>query len=135
MGLSLGTGIIGGHFWGPLFVGCAASHLFTDVIGVLSEVFGFGGRLAAYPCVVILCTMGSAHVVTFRAHMAIMLILTLTISAFDPDGETGSGFNTVAGDYSAVFPLLVVSVFVSLMVSRDTIFYKMQRERGDPRGA
>lgn len=59
-----------------------------------------------------------------------MLILTLTISAFDPDGET-SGIGSVAGDYSAVFPLLVVSVFVALMVSRDVVFYKKQRERGD----
>jgi hypothetical protein len=24
IGLSLGTGICGGHFWGPLYVGCAA---------------------------------------------------------------------------------------------------------------
>jgi hypothetical protein len=57
-----------------------------------------------------------------------MLILTLTISAFNPeDGETGS----VAGDYSAVFPLLVVSVFVALMLTRSTVFYPTQRSRGD----
>jgi len=61
--------------------------------------------------------------------MAIMLILTLTISAFDPEDED-SPF-AVAGDYSAVFPLLVVSVFVSLMASRDTVFYPTQRSRGD----
>eukprot|EP00978_Attheya_sp_CCMP212_P042712 scaffold265118_cov59-Attheya_sp.AAC.2 len=71
--------------------------------------------------------MGSTHVVTFRAHMAIMLILTLTISAFSNSDEDGSG----GGDYSAVFPLLVVSCFVSLMLTRDTIFYKEQRCRGD----
>jgi hypothetical protein len=57
-----------------------------------------------------------------------MLILTLTISAFNPeDGRNGS----VAGDYSAVFPLLVVSVFVSLMLTRSTVFYSSQRSRGD----
>lgn len=61
--------------------------------------------------------------------MAIMLILTLTISAFDPEDEN-SPFD-VAGDYSAVFPLLVVSVFASLMTSRDTVFYPTQRSRGD----
>ncbi|CAB9510153.1 chloride channel [Seminavis robusta] len=129
-GLSLGTGIIGGHFWGPLFSGCAASHFLTDVNLWLSDRIGFGATLAAYPCVTILCTMGSTHVVTFRAHTAIMLILTLTISAFDPEdasaGGTGGG-----GDYSAVFPLLVVSVFVSLLVSRRTVFYKAQRSRVD----
>ncbi|EEC46046.1 predicted protein [Phaeodactylum tricornutum CCAP 1055/1] len=131
VGLSLGTGIIGGQFWGPLFVGCSASHLFTDAVNMFADKFGFGQSLAAYPCVVILCTMGSAHVVTFRAHMAIMLILTLTISAFDPDGGSSIGAFKVAGDYSAVFPLLVVSVFVALMVSRGTVFYKTQRSRGD----
>lgn len=61
--------------------------------------------------------------------MAIMLILTLTISAFDPE-DLNSPFE-VAGDYSAVFPLLVVSVFVSLMTSRNTVFYPTQRSRGD----
>jgi len=71
----------------------------------------------------------STVLVTFRAHMAIMLILTLTISAFDPE-DNNTAF-TVAGDYSAVFPLLVVSVFVSLMCSRDTVFYPTQRSRGD----
>jgi H+/Cl- antiporter ClcA len=129
-GLSLGTGIIGGHFWGPLFTGCAASHFLTDLVRWLGVNYGLDTSLAAYPCVVILCTMASTHVVTFRAHMAIMLILTLTISAFDPE-DGSDGFRKVAGDYSAVFPLLVVSVFVSLMASRDTVFYKSQRSRGD----
>ena len=58
-----------------------------------------------------------------------MLILTLTISAFDP--EDGNSPFTVSGDYSAVFPLLVVSVFVSLMASRGLVFYNTQRSRGD----
>lgn len=132
-GLSLGTGIIGGHFWGPLFAGCVASHFLVDITQMLDEKVGIGGALAAYPCVAILCTMGSTHVVTFRAHTAIMLILTLTISAFDPnpEGSTNHDLAGVAGDYSAVFPLLVVSVFVSLMVSRQTVFYKAQRSRVD----
>jgi len=128
-GLSLGTGIIGGHFWGPLFVGCAASHLLTDLANLFQRHIGFGESLATYPCVSILCMMGSTHVVTFRAHMAIMLILTLTISAFDGGDSSGTGYSS--GDYSAVFPLLVVSVFVSLMISRGTVFYAAQRSRGD----
>uniref|UniRef100_A0A6S9AJN7 Chloride channel protein n=1 Tax=Ditylum brightwellii TaxID=49249 RepID=A0A6S9AJN7_9STRA len=128
IGLSLGTGIVGGHFWGPLYVGAAASNCFVDLFELVSNKTGFGGILSAYPCVAILCIMGSTHVVTFRAHMAIMLILTLTISAFVPEG--GEGF--VGGDYSAVFPLLVVSCFVSLMLTRKkAVFYKQQRSRGD----
>jgi len=130
-GLSLGTGIIGGHFWGPLFSGCAASHLLSDITKWLDRNYGIAGALAAYPCVTILCTMGSTHVVTFRAHTAIMLILTLTISAFDPEGDDEGGGVAVAGDYSAVFPLLVISVFVALMISRQTVFYGAQRSRGD----
>jgi hypothetical protein len=63
--------------------------------------------------------------------MAIMLILTLTISAFNPDQEDSNSPFKVAGDYSAVFPLLVVSVFVSLMLSRGVVFYSAQTSRGD----
>eukprot|EP00980_Cylindrotheca_fusiformis_P009914 scaffold2194_cov130-Cylindrotheca_fusiformis.AAC.10 len=50
-GLSLGTGIIGGHFWGPLFVGCAASHFFTDLVAIISKTIGITTNLSAYPCV------------------------------------------------------------------------------------
>ena len=155
VGISLGTGIIAGTFWGPLFVGCAGSHLLTDLAIMMQRQLGFGAGLATYPCgtylcmmneysnacimfshfricglasVSILCIMGACHVVTFRAHMAIMLILTLTISAFDEGNSTGS---YTTGDYSAVMPLLVVSVFVSLMLSRGTVFYSAQRSRGD----
>ena len=99
-GLSLGTGIVGGHFWGPLFTGCTASHFLTEFVRMLERHTGFGGTLAAYPCVTMLCTMGSAHVVTFRAHTAIMLILTLTISAFDGADPASAGAGG-AGDYSA----------------------------------
>lgn len=129
IGLSLGTGIVGGQFWGPLYVGAAASHFFTDAMVLMTRHFGFGQELSQYPCVAILCIMGSAHVVTFRAHMAIMLILTLTISAFSPEQDSSGGYS--GGDYSAVFPLLVVSCFVSLMITRSTVFYKEQRCRGD----
>lgn len=67
-----------------------------------------------------------------RAHTAIILILTLTIDAFDPEGTTGtSAGRKVAGDYSAVFPLLTVSVYVALQVSRTFVFYGKQRSRGD----
>lgn len=128
VGLSLGTGIVGGHFWGPLFVGCSACYFLIDVCRIFSGQFGIGERLTAYPTVAMLCIMGASHVVAFRAHTAIMLILTLTISAFTPEGLV-AGYT--AGDYSAVFPLLVVSCFISLMVTRDTIFYKAQRCRGD----
>jgi hypothetical protein len=55
----------------------------------------------------------------------------LTISAFDPESRIGTSATTTAGDYSAVFPLLVVAVFVSLMASRDTVVYSTQRSRGD----
>ena len=127
-GLCIGTGIVGGHFWGPLFVGVIGSHLFTDVVKAITTYIGFGQTLIAYPCVTILCFMGSTHVVTFRAHLAIMLILTLTISAFNP---LNSVSGNTSGDYSAVFPLLVVSVFVSLMMTRGVVFYKEQKSRGD----
>ena len=131
IGLSLGTGIIGGHFWGPLFVGCAASHFLTDTVNLFADWTGYGWSLSAYPCVAILCTMGSAHVVSFRAIAAISLVLTLTITAFNPEDEDVNSPFKAAGDYSAVFPLLVVSVFTALMVSRDTVFYATQRSRGD----
>lgn len=62
--------------------------------------------------------------------MAIILILTLTIDAFDLKDGSGSAFRA-AGDYSAVFPLLTVSVFVALQISRQTVFYEKQRSRGD----
>ena len=74
------------------------------------------------------CVLFSRCIVSFRAHTAIMLILTLTISSFTAEDDSIS----IAGDYSAVFPLLVISCFVSLMVSRQSIvFYKEQRSRGD----
>jgi len=133
IGLSIGTGIIGGHFWGPLYTAAAGSRFFLDLMVMMTNRFGFGATLSTYPCVAILCIMGSAHVVTFRAHMAIMLILTLTISAFTPEDDSGASTKDeyVGGDYSAVFPLLVVSCFVSLMTTRSHQFYKKQQCRGD----
>jgi len=74
--------------------------------------------------------MGATHVVTFRAHMAIILILTLTIDAFVPEDHALRNIK-VAGDYSAVFPLLTVAVFVALQISRQMTFYEKQRSRGD----
>jgi hypothetical protein len=76
--------------------------------------------------------MGAANLrfCAVRAHMAIILILTLTIDAFDPEEIVGGALK-VAGDYSAVFPLLTVAVFVALQVSRQTVFYEKQRSRGD----
>jgi H+/Cl- antiporter ClcA len=61
-GLSLGTGIIGGQFWGPLCVGCSAAHFLSEIFSNIFERFGFGSELAAYPCIAILCTMASTHV-------------------------------------------------------------------------
>lgn len=52
-GLSLGTGIIGGHFWAPLFVGCAASHFLTDLVRGFSTTLGFELSLSSYPCVAV----------------------------------------------------------------------------------
>jgi len=126
IGLSLGTGIVGGHFWGPLYVGCAASHFFVDLWSSFSGLIGFGSVISDYPCVAMICIMGSAHIVTYRAHMAIMLILTLSIKSFSKvdDDEVG--------DYSAIFPLLVVACFISLQVTKGKpIFYISQRCRGD----
>jgi hypothetical protein len=57
-----------------------------------------------------------------------MLILTLSISAFKPEEP---GESNKAGDYSAVFPLLVISVFTALMTSTGTTFYPSQTSRGD----
>jgi H+/Cl- antiporter ClcA len=54
-GVSLGTGIIAGHFWGPLFVGCAGSHLLTDLAILMQRRLGFGESLATYPCGKHLC--------------------------------------------------------------------------------
>lgn len=131
IGLSLGTGIVGGHFWGPLFVGCAAGHFFSDLVNMIAGHFIDlkQGEVFAYPCLTILCTMGAAHVVSFRAHTAIMLILTLTISTFSPQDE--NPYFGMAGDYAAIFPLLVISVFISMMMSQDMVFYKEQQNRGD----
>jgi len=127
IGLSLGTGICGGHFWGPLYVGCAAGHFFSDIMAIFENKFQLAKQLATFPCVSILCVMGSSHVVTYRCHMAIVLVLTLTITSFT--SETKSG--TLAGDYSAIFPLLVVACFVPLAAARGTTFYAKQRCRGD----
>ena len=155
-GLSLGTGIVGGHFWAPLFAGCAAAHFFTDLISTIASILGFSSNLAAYPCVAILCIMGSAHVVVceyfpevcsffrclsyshrfcsyfepVRAYVGIVLILTLTIAAFDREDSTNEG-GYMAGDFSAIAPLLTVAVFVALQLSRRTVFYEKQRSRGD----
>ena len=126
IGLSLGSGVIGGHFWGPLFVGAAGANLFLSLMKLVYTHFGICENLYIYPCVTLLCVMGSTHVVIYRAHMAIMLILTLTISSFTSENGEYTG-----GDYSAVFPLLVVSCFVSLMASRSVVFYKKQQCRGD----
>jgi len=84
VGLSLGTGVCGGHFWAPLFTGATASHFFIGVLSWISAQLPgvFGGTISSYPCVALICIMGSTHVVTFRAHLAIMPILTLSIRSF-----------------------------------------------------
>jgi len=132
-GISLGTGIIGGQFWAPLFTGAAASHVLTDIFSIIydyTEISAFG-IFCKYPSVALLCMMGATHVVTFRAHTGIMLILTLTISSFGAAQGDFSGGSFGGGDYSAVFPLLVVACFISLMCTRDEKFYEAQRNRGD----
>mmetsp|Transcript_3413 Transcript_3413/g.4044 ORF Transcript_3413/g.4044 Transcript_3413/m.4044 type:complete len:1163 (-) Transcript_3413:71-3559(-) len=129
-GLSLSTGIVGGHFWAPLFVGAAASQFFVEFVAISSDWLGTTTTLTEYPCVALLCIMGATHVVTFRAHMAIILILTLTIDAFVPEDSELRNLK-VAGEYSAVFPLLTVAVFVALQISRQMVFYEKQRSRGD----
>uniref|UniRef100_A0A7S3VCX7 Chloride channel protein n=1 Tax=Chaetoceros debilis TaxID=122233 RepID=A0A7S3VCX7_9STRA len=129
IGLGLGTGICGGHFWGPLYVGCAASHFFTDIMKVLGAQLDndFLKLTAEFPCVAMICIMACTHIVTYRCHIAIMLILTLTITSFSKQEKEGS----TAGDYSAIFPLLVVACFVPMQMARNTKFYAQQRNRGD----
>lgn len=127
IGLSVGTGIVGGQFWGPLYLGAVASNFFVDLMKLVHKYSGIGSIFFEHPCIAILCIMGSAHTVVFRAHTAIMLVLTLTVSAFKDEGTNFFA----AGDYAAIFPLLVVSCFVSLMVTRAVVFYKQQRCRGD----
>jgi hypothetical protein len=126
IGLSVGTGIVGGQFWGPLYVGAVASNFFIDFVKVIHKYIGIGSSLFEHPCIALLCIMGSAHVVVFRAHTAIVLLLMLTISAF----EEGSKLFTTE-NFAAVFPLLVVSCFVSLIVTQGVVLYKQQRCRGD----
>lgn len=127
IGLSLGTGVCGGHFWGPLYVGCAAGHFFTDLCGMLPVEIPYVSQCAMFPCLAVICIMGATHVVTYRCHMAIMLVLTLTITSFTNETKE----SPMAGDYSAIFPLLVVACFVPLLLARDTTFYGKQRSRGD----
>jgi len=131
IGLSLGTGMIGGHFWGPLFVGCAAGHVLCELLTYVQSIAGVDFNLVSYPNLIVLCTMGAAHVVTFRSHTSIILILTtVMISLSTRDNVESSG----SDDLLMVLSSLVVSVFVSLMVSRKKIvFYREQRSRGDIR--
>jgi hypothetical protein len=126
IGLSVGTGIVGGQFWGPLYIGAVASNFFIDFMKIIHHYLSIGSSFFEHPCIALLCIMGSAHVVVFRAHSAIVLLLILTISAF----EEGSKFFTTE-NYASIFPLLVVSCFVSLLVTQDVIFYKEQRDRKD----
>uniref|UniRef100_A0A7S1G1U8 Chloride channel protein n=1 Tax=Corethron hystrix TaxID=216773 RepID=A0A7S1G1U8_9STRA len=128
-GLSLGTGIIGGHFWAPLFTAAAAAWFFNDFV---TEFIPNAQALHQFPCVGLLCIMGSAHVVIYRAHMAIMLILTLTISNFQGGVDEGN-IEPSMSDYSAVLPLLVIACYVSVILCKisDVLFYNQQRPRGD----
>ena len=59
IGLSLGTGIIGGQFWGPLFVGCIFAQFFSGLVSYLPH--NIGNVEFQYPCVAILCIMGATH--------------------------------------------------------------------------
>jgi hypothetical protein len=131
IGLSLGTGVCGGHFWGPLYVGAAASHVFLDVVEIIVQnesPDSFISHLQGFPCVAMVCIMGSTHIVTYRCHIAIMLILILTISVFK---EQVIGYQQFSIGYSALFPLLATSCIVPLILARDTIFYSKQRGRSD----
>jgi H+/Cl- antiporter ClcA len=65
-GLSLSTGIVGGHFWAPLFVGATASQFFVELVTILSNWLGTPTSLTQYPCVALLCIMGATHVVTCK---------------------------------------------------------------------
>lgn len=72
IGIAVGTGIRCGHFWGPLFVGCAASQL---VLGFMRFTGWGSDALSPYTGAIILLMMASAHVVTFRSYLGISFIL------------------------------------------------------------
>ena len=104
IGLSLGTGIIGGHFWGPLFIGCAASHFLGDLVDWIDSSIGIGGTFSAYPCLIILCTMGSAHVGKLPLYhillefLNIVRILTTNFSCFKHSDIPSSHCNHANSD-------------------------------------
>jgi H+/Cl- antiporter ClcA len=68
-GLSLGTGIVGGHFWAPLFVGCAASHFLTDSVAALSNSLNVSISLSAYPCVAVSPDLIYRYHIGRRSHI------------------------------------------------------------------
>ncbi|GMI04004.1 hypothetical protein TrRE_jg6753, partial [Triparma retinervis] len=114
-GLSLSTGLPGGHFWAPLFVGASLAN------GV-AQIYP-----NKYPTITQLLLMGSAWAPSFKCGFGIMLILTVTVRSFENDiTEPTSNSN-----FSAVLPLLVVSVYSSLLTTRSFRFYKSQSHRGD----
>jgi H+/Cl- antiporter ClcA len=114
-GLSLGTGIVGGAFWAPLVIGCAASHGLTDLIDKFHAHFGFGHSLAAHPCVVILCTMGAAHVgecltlpcgleiLSFNVYARLNLSCPIILKIHDSTVPMSHGYNVdTYSDYFSV---------------------------------
>jgi hypothetical protein len=113
VGLSLGTGILGGHFWGPLFVACALTYPLIDAVMAIASVLGFGAWLVLSPTIVMLSLMGAVHVVVFRTWMAITIILMLSVM-----------------EQSEIFLILAGAVNTALMLS-DGVFYKQQRCRND----
>lgn len=108
-GMSLGSGVRCGHFWGPLFVGGAFGQLLWAFLGYQ---FGFRTEIIeSYLSVAILCTMASAHTVTFRSYLGISTILT-----------------QASGQRHHVFVAILASAVVATLLSQDVVFYKAQRD-------
>lgn len=108
-GTSLGSGMRCGHFWGPLFVGGAFGQLLWAFFGYQ---FGLSVKvIESYLGVAILCTMASAHTVTFRSYLGISTILT-----------------QASGQRHNVFVAILASAVVATLLSQEFVFYKSQRD-------
>lgn len=101
-GLSLSTSLPGGHFWSPLFVGASLANFFSSAYP------------NKYPTITQLLLMGSSWAPTFKCGLGIMLVMTVTIRRFASDVTEP----TETSNFSAVLPLLVVSVYTSLLSTR-----------------
>ena len=104
VGLTLGTGIRCGHFWGPIFGGAAVGQVTVHLLGLVGFNLPYAGLF-------LMCTMASAHVVIFRSPLGIAFLLMQS-----------AGYDIVAS------VAVLSAAHISLFLSRDAIFYKSQRD-------